>query len=1044
MALFQKSVLKKYLKSLDEKKVTEAYQKFTAFFHDPTTIQNIRDGKEEQFQYGFLQNLFDAILGYTIYPKPNYNLTTEFKNLKGAKKADGAILKDGKAVGVVELKSTNTKEISKITDQAFGYKNNHPTCVYVITSNFEKLRFYINDAVDYLDFDLFTLNQEGFKLLYLCLHKDHILGDLPQRIKKDSALQEENVTKKLYKDYSEFKKALFNDLTANNPDIPKLTLFKKSQKLIDRFLFILFAEDKGLLPPNSVTKIVKTFDALEDLDNYKPLYEVFKQYFGYINTGRPARKDKSEIFAFNGGLFAPDEVLDNLKITDAILMNHTLLLSAYDFESEVDVNILGHIFEHSLNEIDEMTAEIEGKTIDKSKTKRKKDGVFYTPKYITKYIVDNTVGKLCEEKKEELNLSEDEYRPNRNKSTKKKLLGDLEAYRSYLLGLTICDPACGSGAFLNQSLDFLIKEHRYIDELQTKLLGGSIVLSDITNDILERNIYGVDINEESVEIARLSLWLRTAQKGRALTTLSNNIKCGNSLIDDPTMAGDKAFKWEEEFPEVFERGGFDVVIGNPPYVRQELIKPFKPFLQERYKTFQGTADLFTYFIEISIDRLLNKNGLYSIIVANKWMRANYGKPLRNWMKEKRIIEIIDFGDLPVFADATAYPCILTLSPKNAETIFWATEPKTLDFSDLELFVKNNHFKVKTESLAESGWALVDERVSDLLDKLKSKGKTLKDYANGKIYRGVLTGLNEAFVIDKETREKLIKEDPKSAEIIKPFLAGRDVKRYSISFQETYLLLFPCGWTNQYKGENEAWDFIQKSYPAIANYLENFEEKARKRYDQGNYWWELRACDYYEEFEKPKIIYAEIATKGQYCFDIQNYFVDTTAYIVCLEKIGIIGLFNSSMWTFLVRLVSSEIRGGFLRWKRQYLEGLPIPNGLEQLEPFVEKQNKLTADTNLLMNKFQRLIKRKFTLEKLPKKLQNWHILTYAEFIKELKKKKIKLSLKEEADWEEYFEEEKAKAQALQQSIEATDKEIDGMVYELYGLTEEEIEIVENS
>ncbi len=396
MALFQKSVLKKYLKTLDDKKVKAAYDKYVAFFHNEEIIETIKEGKEEQFQHGFLVNLFVNTLGYTIRPNEGYNLTTELKNLKDSKKADGAIMKDGKAVGVIELKSTKTKELAKIEAQAFGYKNNHPTCVYIITSNFEKLRFYINDAAEHLDFELFTLTEEQFKLMYLCLHKDHILADLPQKIKKDSTLKEEEVTKKLYKDYSGFKKVLFNDMVAKNPEMDKLLLFKKSQKLLDRFLFIFFAEDKGLLPPNSISKIVKRYERLKEEDFEKPLYDIFKQYFEYINSGRPAKGDRGEIFAFNGGLFAPDEILDNLKVTDNLLEVHTLLMSKYDFESEIDVNILGHIFEHSLNEIDEMTAQLEGQEIDKSKTKRKKDGVFYTPKYITKYIVDNTVGKLCE------------------------------------------------------------------------------------------------------------------------------------------------------------------------------------------------------------------------------------------------------------------------------------------------------------------------------------------------------------------------------------------------------------------------------------------------------------------------------------------------------------------------------------------------------------------------------------------------------------------------------------------------------------------------
>ena len=177
----------------------------------------------------------------------------------------------------------------------------------------------------------------------------------------------------------------------------------QQQKLLDRFLFIFFAEDKGLLPPNSIAEIVKQWEKLRDMDEYRPLYERFKKYFGYLNTGHKGKEH--EIFAYNGGLFLPDEVLDTINISDEILHPHIIKLSSYNYESEIDVNILGHIFEHSLTEIDTITAEIEGKEIDKGKTKRKKDGVFYTPKYITKYIVENTVGKLCKEKKEELQIT---------------------------------------------------------------------------------------------------------------------------------------------------------------------------------------------------------------------------------------------------------------------------------------------------------------------------------------------------------------------------------------------------------------------------------------------------------------------------------------------------------------------------------------------------------------------------------------------------------------------------------------------------------------
>jgi len=424
MSLFQNSVLNKYLKGLESEKVTQAYERFTSHFHNPTIQENIRNSKEEQYQGEFLIDLFVNVLGYTKNPTPDFNLTTELKNIKGSKKTDGAILKGEKALAVIELKGTNTTDLSKVETQAFGYKNNQPGCNYVITSNFEKLRFYIENAVDFEEFNLFQLSKERFDILWLCLSSEYLLKDIPKKIKDESLTQEENVTKKLYKDYASFRNEIFDAIQKENPEYDKLTLFKKTQKLLDRFLFIFFAEDRLVLPPNSIRSIVNQWTDLRDkYDEYFPLYDRFKKYFGYMNTGHKGQQH--DIFAYNGGLFTPDEILDNIKINDDLLHKHTINLSNYDFESEVSVNILGHIFEHSLNDIDEIQAEIQGVASEQSKTKRKKDGVFYTPKYITKYIVDNTVGKLCEEKKTELDIQETEYekeRKGRQKATLKKLM----------------------------------------------------------------------------------------------------------------------------------------------------------------------------------------------------------------------------------------------------------------------------------------------------------------------------------------------------------------------------------------------------------------------------------------------------------------------------------------------------------------------------------------------------------------------------------------------------------------------------------------------
>ena len=556
MPLFQNSVVAKQLQSQDKNKLVNGWNAFKNHFHNTIIQDNIRSSKEEQYQGEFLIDLFVNVLGYTKNPTPNFTLTTEYKNVKDSKKADGAILINDKVRAVIELKGTNTTDLNKIEVQAFGYKNNQPDCVYVITSNFEKVRFYIDNATEYIEFNLFTLSEKEFELLYLCLAFENITNDVPKKLKEQSVSQEKDITKKLYTDYSLFKRELHQDLVKQNPEFDALELFQKSQKLLDRFLFIFFAEDRNLLPTNLIFRINKEWRQLQEMRMNISLYDRYKIYFNDLNKGAkvvlPAftettatQKEEHQIFAYNGGLFQSDEILDNITIDDELLYKHTHKLSHYDFASEVDVNILGHIFENSLNELDEIKAQLEGGSIDKQSTKRKKDGVFYTPKYITKYIVDNTVGKLCNDKKGEINIVEEDYFTDkkRTKTTKQPLLEKLTAYRNWLLQITICDPACGSGAFLNQALDFLITEHRYIDELQAKLFGDALVLSDVEKSILENNLYGVDLNEESVEIAKLSLWLRTAQPNRKLNDLNNNIKCGNSLIDDVTIASDKAFNW---------------------------------------------------------------------------------------------------------------------------------------------------------------------------------------------------------------------------------------------------------------------------------------------------------------------------------------------------------------------------------------------------------------------------------------------------------------------------------------------------------------------
>jgi type I restriction-modification system DNA methylase subunit len=1021
MAFFQNSVLNKYLNTQDAETVKVAYQKFTAYFHNPAIQQNIRDAKEEQFQEGFLRELFVDILGYALNPQPNYNLTTELKNEKGAKKADGAILQNGKALGVIELKGADTKDLDKINVQAFNYKNNQTGCVYVITSNFEKLRFFIHHSVEHLEFNLFTLTETEFRLLWLCLRVDNLLSGIPLKVKEESLLEEEKITKQLYKDYASFRNDLWQNMVKNSDAKDKLLLFKKTQKLLDRYLFIFFAEDSGLLPPNSISRIVSRWEVLKEEDAYKPLYEIFKQYFGYINKGRKGQKTIDDIFAYNGGLFLPDEVLDNIILDDEMLHPNVMKLTKYDYQSEVDVNILGHIFENSLNEIENITAELEGQEIDKSKSKRKKDGVFYTPKYITKYIVDNTVGKLCEEKKAELYIIDEEYakgRRNRKKETVKSLDENLQAYRNWLLNITICDPACGSGAFLNQALEFLMEEHAYVDELKAQLFGSSIVFQDVSNHILEKNIFGVDINEESVDIAKLSLWLRTAQRGRKLTTLNNNIKCGNSLIDESSVAGEKAFNWQEEFPTVFEKGGFDAVIGNPPYGIL-IDKKSQSYFNEHFPLTQYKTNLYILFVERML-QIFDK-GIIHFIIPKSLLFNTYYEAIRKELIQKTELNEIYTITEKVFEDAEVGSSLLlqfTIKQKinQKNTVRLAVADKIQNFVTEFGVIENKVPQDFFLNVPNCEISVVSSDSQSILKKLH-KLKPIKQYYTLK------NGLNPGNI-----KQVLISES-KETEKHKPIIWGKEITRYNITWGGNYINY------DENIGANISIDNIKSK--------EGMNKQNRIDFA-------LRSPDL---FENKKIAIRKTGDSLIGCLDENNYYFDTLVHGIYEKEKGfklepLLAVLNSKPATKFYRLLH-DIKGKvFAKISLDNLGSFPIPQNI------CFDSNNLGSNTKLLLSKakeiqelltqFTDLLQSKFEIEKLTTKLQNWHELEYKDFLKELKKAKVQLSLSEEAKWMQYFNEQKQKAQALKAEINRVDAEIDKMVYELYGLTEEEIKIVEEN
>lgn len=1016
MPLYQQSVLKKYTSDLNKPALETAWQQFAAHFLDPVKQANIRNLKEEEYQEGFVRDLFVSVLGYTLNPQPDYNFVLEKKTVTDATKSDGAILSNTEVIGVIELKDTATADLDKVSTQAFGYKHKHKNCIYVITSNFEKLRFYINDATDYEEFDLFTLTPERFALLYLCLQQQHLLNNIPLKIKQASLVQEENVTKKLYQDYSAFKRKLFLNITEQNSQYDKLQLFKKTQKLLDRFLFIFFAEDRLLLPPNSVREILAQWEQLKELDNYVPLYDRFKKYFGYLNIGHTGKH--YEIFAYNGGLFLPDEILDSITIDDAILYNGTKTLSTYDFETDVDVNILGHIFEHSLTEIEELQAELEGKAVEKTSTKRKKDGVFYTPRYITKYIVENTIGALCIEKKEELQINEETFAPQKRKANRKALLEKIESYRQWLLQLTICDPACGSGAFLNAALEYLKAEHRTVDELTARIFGDAIVYTDIDNSILENNLYGVDINEDAIEIAKLSLWLHTAKKGRKLSNLSNNIKCGNSLIDDKTVAGDKAFNWKEEFKTVFDKGGFDVMIGNPPYVDiKALQKNVVDFIYEFFKTANNRINLFSVFIERSIN-VLNERGFFSFIIPSSLLTQESYKDIRKEIVYSTQLNSIvrlpneSFGGA---AGEVKVDTILLTFQKNriannkTEIIVYKGFDRINDIerlnADYNFYIDQNDWRKDEDFLFRIN---VNDSTIKLLKKIEKDTIKLLDCAE------FCLGLTPYDKYKGHTKEQIAHRvfhaNYKKDETFKKLLAGNDVTRYNV------------------KWNSEEWISYGK-WLGAPRHKRFFTEK-RILVKQIIDW-------------SAKRIWAALTDEELY--NTQNAFNIIAKKDFLNEYL--IALLNSQLLTFYHRKkFLEEYKDRFQKILIKDCKELPIKNiSIKEQEIFYTSVNIMLSknkELHQLSEQFLQFLTAKFPEVNINTKLQNWYTLTANEFLKELDKQKIKLPLSQQQEWLQYFTEQQAKANAIQQIIQQTDKEIDAMVYALYGLTEEERKIVE--
>lgn len=584
-------------------------------------------------------------------------------------------------------------------------------------------------------------------------------------------------------------------------------------------------------------------------------------------------------------------------------------------------------------------------------------------------------------------------------------------------------------------------------------------MSDVEGSILENNLFGVDLNEESVEIAKLSLWLRTAQPHRKLNDLSNNIKCGNSLIDDPAVAGDKAFNWQHEFPHIFNKGGFDVVIGNPPYLRVQGINEHHnidtKYFQKSYQSARGRYDLYILFIEQSL-KITNKTGKISFILPHNFINGKLGIAIRELLTMCNAVEeIVHFGSFKVFHDASTYTCILTLSSDNKIIRYKSINPANL-FNDTKFeYIEYNE-------TIPSEWNLNNSNSVSILKKINKSKLKVKDVFTFTA-RGTVTGADDIFIMQGTISGKMFTGFSKfldasvtiESDLIKPILMGNSIERNG-SLQNQLFVLYPhTSLGNKTVPLSE--DELRQKFPKTFGYLLNFKDyliqKKIKYKTNPDFWFSLHNSRDIDMFESRKIITPYLANYTQMALDEcgEFYTNDKCSSLVLSKKyfkyyLFYLPILNSKLHWFYVKNISSEFSGGYFAFTNLFLNTFSIPKPVKTSKIVNLTQD--IIDNNYKMSEakktFQRTIQRKFNLEDLPKKLQDWYKLSYGEFIKELGKKKVKLSLAEEAEWEEYFLQEQKKALQLKATIDTTDKEIDQIVYELYGLTPEEIEIVENS
>lgn len=1023
--------------------------------------RSIETQKETALHGNFKQRIICDVLGYQDF-NDSGQWTVDVEAQIGAGSVDLALGQftkgERRIIAPFELKGAKTKNLDAImpgraktpVQQAWEYASDNVGTKWVLVSNYLEIRLYsYADGRQFHDsFDLAKLHDPAeYQRFMLLLSADNLLSGQTLALLEESRKEDRDITARLYADYRTLRSDLIGAVRTALPEGDPLEAIRLGQTILDRVLFIAFAEDNGLLPDDSL------LNAFQHRDPYnpKPVWQTFLGLFNAIDRGN----DQLKIPRYNGGLFQPNATIDALAVPDHICEGFKRL-AEYDFASEISVTVLGHIFEQSIADVEQLQAEALGEAPVEKKAsgtsgRRKRDGVVYTPDYVARFIVDQTLGTHCKEIFAEIlgryaakgAKADDEAIAWKSAKAERQAWAE---YRDRLTALRIVDPACGSGVFLIMAFDYLKAELQQVNTKLAELSGTGMAgdLLDPDSEILTHNLFGVDVNSESVEIAKLSLWIKTARRGKVLDSLDANLRVGDSLIEDASFAyRSHGFEWKTAFPDIFASGGFDVVLGNPPYVRMELIKPMKPWLEKRYEVVSDRADLYAYFFERGI-KLLKPGGRLGFISSSTFFKTGSGAPLRDFLRTKATLEtVVDFGDHQIFEGVTTYPAILTMRagspPSGHDLQFWKIGEMPADsFADAFADAAK---PFPQEALGRGSWELGGDALRELRAKITAGKPTLKDVYGSPLY-GIKTGLNEAFVIDTTTKEMLCRDDPRSADLLKPFLEGKDLKRWRSESRGLWIIYIP---RNRIRIDD---------YPAIRDWLLPFRDKLEKRATKQE-WFELQqgevASSY--DFSKLKIVYPEISQGAKFSFGPANFLPNKTVFSLFTDCFALLALLNSRLTWFYLSQICTALRGGEWRLLLQsiYVETLPIPfSGHAEkasLGELAECAQKATERRSALQQAITRRIPdlaRDSANAKLTTKLKEWWTLPdFAAFQKEVEKAlKARIPVQERNEWENWITTSRAEIHALTAEIARLEAEINAKVYALFDLTPDEIALLE--